>query len=83
MTKKILAFVMAVMVISAVTVTASAPAVGHPSDEAWNNGPHCHTQILGLLGLILTIIGMFLGFGFVMFVTPINIDCHDGGPYEV
>lgn len=81
--RSVLAVLLAVLVISAVLITSAGTVSAHPPEDAWNNGPHCHTQIIGLLDIILTIITMLLGIGFVMFITPVNMDCHGGGPVEV
>lgn len=77
-----LAVLLAGLVISATLLSSVGTVSAHPPDDAWNDGPHCHTQVIGLLDIILTIITMFLGIGFVMFITPLNMDCHGGGPIE-
>lgn len=82
-TRSGLAILLAILVISAMLILSSGTVSAHPPEDAWNEGPHCHTQTLGLLEIILTFLTMFLGVGFVMLITPMNIDCHGGGPVEV
>lgn len=82
-THRLVASFLSLLVVSAVLITASGPVAAHPAEDAWNDGPHCHTQLFGPLDVLLTMVGMFLGLGFVMFITPINMDCHGGGPVSV
>lgn len=76
------AVVVAGMVLLAVVLTASVPTAAHPPEEAWNDGPHCHTQIVGPLDVVVTIVGMILGIPFLLTITPIDMECHGGGPVE-